>query len=118
MTHKQLTALCAEWQGRLRLRDWDVAVEFTPRHRIDCDGLTSYNTYLKTADISICSESTAKSGYGYQLHDPEQVLVHELLHLQFPTLGTDKTDPSYVIIEQGIDLTAWALVRAKRGGKK
>lgn len=114
MTQKQLTALGVEWQKRLRLQDWEVAYEFCREAEIKADGETQYNKSLKCARIRIASEASRLGTCGdLQPYDAEQCLVHELLHLQWAHLPGDMAscDPT----EAAIDLTAWALVRAKRG---
>jgi len=114
MTTKRLEILTTEWKRRLRLQDWETAVSFEPRDKINGDGQTLYNAQLKTAKISIITEETYQNPTGTQPYDPEEILVHELLHLPFA--GIDKFKGlAYTQFEVAIDLIAMGLVKAKRG---
>jgi len=112
VTNKQLQSLTRDWQRRLRLQDWDVKVEWAPYQTIEGDGRTRYNAALKLATIEICTPETALKQYGNLLFNPEQVLIHELLHLHFPRMASIE-DPKYDIMETAVDCIAWALLQAK-----
>jgi len=100
----------------LRLQDWDVKIRFSREEEVGGDGRTDFNKQLKTATIQIVEEATFHTGVWKYTWDPEQILVHELLHLHFTEADfSEHGSPRYISLEQGIDLTAWALVRAKRG---
>lgn len=111
MTELELQELCAEWQKRLRLQDWKVKVSLCRIRDID-DSYARMKTrnYFKEADIQI-AEATDRPEADPDL---EQTLVHELVHIHFTQLETP-TGYGLTILENGIDLTAWALVNAKRG---
>lgn len=120
MSNKQLASLGREWQSRLRLQDWDILYSFDTYDEVEGDAKTSFNKQLKTARVRIVTEVTRP----YRIHnadqpyDIEEILVHELLHLSFYMIEQGEYGtPHYCLMESGIDAVAWALVRAKRGGK-
>lgn len=108
MTQTQLNKLREVWQKRLRLQDWDVSVAFAPRSEVEGDGVTYFKSRLMAADIKICTEATATPQTGGQTYTPEQVLIHELLHLYFGALRDLKGEKE-IALEAAIDRTAWAL---------
>lgn len=112
MTEKKLKALLVEWQGRLRLRDWNVTLELVPFlgpfGRSQCDK-------YKNAVIQICSpESIHPDEFGCT--DIEVTLVHELLHLMSSRLSVE-IEPDTAqddALEEMIELVAQSLVALKR----
>ena len=115
MTLEELENLCWEWQVRLRLQDWDVKLRFARAYEIDgADARNVFQRNYKTSSIKIVSAEDIDPS---RLHQPdvEQSLVHELLHLHFASID-NFSGAELVIFEQAIDLIAWGLVNAKRGG--
>lgn len=111
MTNSDLSDLCAKWQKILRLQDWKINVHLCRMRDIDdAYGLTKTRNYFKEADIKIAEVIDRMDA------DPdiEQTLVHELIHLHFAQLTTPE-GYGLTIFENGIDLTAWALINLKRG---
>lgn len=114
--------LLGEWQQRLGLDDWVIAL------RINCKcedmddpsysiGETQWNTTSKCAKIKIIS----KEEYGEDriiAYDFEKTLVHELLHCKFGIIDKDINTYEGIVAEQArhqlIDDLARALVEAKR----
>jgi hypothetical protein len=116
LTERQLQRLCAQWQKRLRVQDWDVRVRVKRRHQMELESKRAgcnYSLKLKEALIEI------QSPLDYQPsvwpNDMEQSLVHELLHLHFALFSADDETPEGVAQEQAIDLIASALVSLARG---
>jgi hypothetical protein len=123
MTTEQLRKLCAIWQKRLRLQDWDVKASIKSCDKMMMDqatGVCSPDLRTKTARIHVLAPHDFRcEDWEY---DAEQILVHELLHLHFAGCGfdlndcPDEDDCEYDTrqLEQAIDLTAYALVNAYR----
>lgn len=119
LTQEQLEALCREWQGILRLQDWDVKPEIVRRHEMSVperDGECVYVLQQKKAHIQVVTaDDTLPSPWPL---DQEQILVHELLHLHFaPFMPASDEGLRYETAEQAIDQIAEALVRLKRNGE-
>ena len=111
----RLTALCAEWQKRLRLQDWDVYIYFVRYYEMKCsdaDGECTYDLSRKDAQINILCEDDCPEPV-----DIEVVLVHELLHLHFAE-WTERHDECPVSGELAIDIIAQTLVNLKREAVK
>lgn len=112
MTDTTLRILCAEWQKRLRLQDWNVQVYLCPG--ADTSGRTRISAQMKEARVFICSEDTWHADW---LGAPNQevVLVHELLHLHSRSFDSKVPADSveWDALETMIELTANALVEAK-----
>lgn len=113
MALDELQVLCAEWQKRLRLQDWKVKVTFCRmRDMDDAYGHMDTRNYFKEADIQIADPVDRTDASP----DIEQTLVHELVHIHFAQLETPE-GYGLTMFENGIDLTAWALVNLKRENK-
>jgi hypothetical protein len=111
MTGDEAAALCAVWQERLRLRDWDVGVALVaPDPTADGTkyGTITWQLHAKTARITLF-ESADRAAHDPQ-YAPERTIVHELLHLWF--IFTDTVDGSAedTALEQAIWAIAQALV--------
>lgn len=121
MTQEQLEILCLEWQQRLRLQDWRVAVKIVPQYEIPGNwGECSRNTRKKIATIRVAFPTATDACVDHDFpEDPEVVLVHELLHLtfaDFDVTNDGEVDPLVSQAqEQAINMIAGALVEAKRG---
>lgn len=117
MTNEDLQALCADWQKRLRLQDWDVSVRFADWHEFE-GRMVSAMVFpcgkLKAAEIILRKECDYKRDELYVDYAPEFFLVHELLELHYEPFkarrGTRKSDAQ----EQSINMIAKALVQAVR----
>lgn len=115
MTQKQLKALTQDWAKRLRLQDWDITTTFAPNSEVDGQGRTRYNFDYRIAKIQIVTAETFYSHWE-ETYDPEQILVHELIHLLWAKLDDyKKGDVEYGLMENAIDRLATALVRGRRG---
>lgn len=104
MTQAELESLCAKWQKRLRLQDWNVKVEVVRFFDIpEKLGEAEIHNQRKEAVIRIIGESDRRE----QRDTPvEHTLIHELLHLHFePFWDQDK----YTEMEQAINLITGAL---------
>jgi len=99
-----MDSLLAEWQGILRLRDWNVTativsvIEFADTDEADIE------PHLQRR------EATARISEGCP--DPELSLVHELLHIWTRSLSEESTNE--LIEEHAIEAISTALVRFKR----
>ena len=117
--------LLKEWQERLGLQDWSIALTVNCTQddlsNANWSGENNWNASIKCSKIKIISPEV----YGTDRmlkYDFEKILVHELLHIKFGLLDiTDQSYESYVVDElrhQLIDDIARALVMAKRGKTK
>lgn len=101
-----LEKLCAYWQKRLRLQDWDVTVKPVRHHELD---------QYRHAEISICSERKTAVMSVVNLADRnaelaitiEESVIHELLHLHFDSFWNKGKSTE---MEQAINLIAKAFV--------
>lgn len=104
MTQQELEELCAEWQARLRLLDWNVRLEICryygmPDSLGDCD----CDIPTKAAKIRLLVQDDISPHEVYP--DMEHTIVHELLHLHFAPFY----DAENQYMEQAINLIAGAL---------
>lgn len=112
---EQLVALCAEWQQRLGLAHWKVAVRYARmadmnEHR---DGEIEFVRPRLEALIQILYPLDFPPGPHVQ--DVEATLVHELLHLLWaPVQPQYEESEEYIAFEQAINLTARSLVTLRR----
>ena len=120
-----LAKLCAEWQKRLRLQDWDVLVSYISKEEkekeeIGC-AITEFHSQFKSVKIKVARPEDVAQ---YDIcTDIEVTLVHELLHLCcdpfdhfFTGEENKKSHPTeFRAMEQMIETVAIALVYAKRG---
>lgn len=120
MTEAELQVLCAEWQARLGLRDWTFALSVRPRRRmLDAEtmGQCQHNLAQKIAYIAVADPAELDGEWGKAfplIHDPEHVLVHELIHPHFAPFRAEPGTPEHVAQEQAINALATALVTLKR----
>lgn len=117
MTREELADLCAAWQRRLRLQDWEVRVRLVQRGELDHPdvyGKIDWLLHHKAASISLVDSADMAA------HDPhydqERTLVHELLHLHFLAWETESGTPADTALEQALTALARALVALHRGG--
>jgi hypothetical protein len=117
VTQQELDALVAEWQARLRLRDWIVEIEVVrgrDMSREECAGELWVSENLRCATISLRDELDYDESS--RPFDPEMVIVHELLHLYTRPFGLPREGPKHIAEEQMIEAVSQALVKAKREG--
>lgn len=112
VTQEQLEATCREWQKRLRLQDWNVRPEWKRANEAGENLAMIYPRIdHKSADMWVVRPEDFEEDRTYS-RDWEHHIVHELLHLHWHFLGTEH--PQKDLIEQAVELTAQALVAAKR----
>ena len=113
-----LSALCAEWQARLRLQDWDIEVERVRHWRVGSASLGEVDVYRgkRTAKIRVLFPEDEEPG-SWPTNDEETTVVHELLHIHFDPLeppNIDWSSPVGIAIEQAVHALSVALVNLKR----
>lgn len=102
------------WQEKLRLRDWLVQVHIKREKDFTQDNSNAYvyyNINNKSAFITIMDP---KDFDDWLPQDMDWLLVHELLHLHFGPMDTNKNK---IPIEQAIESITYGLVQLYRGGK-
>lgn len=111
-----MSELLKEWQDRLFLQAWRIKLrdKCKPDDMAlqDCFGCTDWTEESKTARIDIVDPSCLTDRI--VPFDFEKTLVHELLHLKFSLLSTNRDDMQARYVHQLIDEMARALVDAKR----
>lgn len=120
MTKSYGEKLLAEWQKRLRLEDWIIALDFdcNPYEMAEQEvaGCAQWSECGKTALIQMLDPQY----YGHRIvpFDWEKTLVHELLHLKTSLVSDMVPDTQTRYMHQMIDDLAKAFVEAKRSGGK
>ena len=120
MTQDELQSLCSEWQKTLRLQDWDIRARFVKHYRFpqSKQGEVSCVEEQKTALIRILVPEDYEPDQEWP-QDIEQTLVHELVHVHFIAFtDSEKGSAKDLALEQGVELTAWALVNLKRNANR
>lgn len=116
---QQLESACIEWQNRLRLAHWDIAIAIARGDDFnigDSQGEVHYVLASRKATIKILDPiDYPKSPF---LQDMEVAVVHELLHLHFATFEPEKGTLQDILMESTIDQLAGTLVQLKREGKE
>jgi hypothetical protein len=120
-TNGQLARIATDWQRRLRLQDWVVQIGFVNKAEKDglkiCFASTTFSSGQKAVVIQVAKLIDVLGSIG--CHDLEVTVVHELLHLHADPFDhacdEDKAPAEYEALEAMIELTAIALVEAKRG---
>lgn len=119
LTIKQLVNLVDEWQDRLHLVDWAIAVNYcTPDEMpsVNAQGSCGVDQNHKQATVRILHpKHFAPLGNAYSLRDLEHTVVHELLHVHFD--GLDVPDTRDRELEQVINLLAESLINLKYSNK-
>ncbi|WP_295356818.1 hypothetical protein [uncultured Succiniclasticum sp.] len=113
---QELQTLCAEWQERLHLQEWNINVNILPKNRMDSedtDGEIWHSIESVDAAINLLDPADAR---GRQCpYDMEVVLVHELLHTLFlPFAPEDENSLKHKFMERAIERIAHVLVEMKR----
>ncbi|WP_291981929.1 hypothetical protein [Luteitalea sp.] len=119
MTIDVLRERLVYWQRVLRLQDWDIEVRVLPQHHLNADspmstGRVSFNHVYRSACILVADPATVIDDHTaaftrHSVYDPEQTLVHELVHLLMPSPGEVKVD-----VEFTVEAVSKALVRLDR----
>jgi hypothetical protein len=112
----ELKALCAEWQERLRLQDWDIFLEIKRFHEMDeATHLGNAHVVPKyhSARIALVHPDDYYTD-AWRPYDMEFILVHECLHIWTKQLNLDDTDAISTHEEMMINALARALVKLKR----
>lgn len=111
----KLQELCREWQARLNLEEWNVAVGINrsaDMHPDNC-GQIDFEPETCTATISILDPIDWLNPVFPQ--DMEHTLVHELLHIRFaPFEPKDESSLEYILWHREINTLAGIMVRLKR----
>jgi hypothetical protein len=119
LTSKQLVNLVDDWQDRLHLVDWAIAVAYcTPDEMpsLQAAGSCGVDQDHKQAQICILHPKYfSPLGNSYRLRDLEHTIVHELLHIHLDGLDTPNTRDREV--EQVINLVADTLLNLKYSDK-
>jgi endonuclease III len=119
MTESELQSICSEWQARLGLSHWHIAVGFARRKGMamdDCDACVIRNLCSESAKIQILDPADYESDTG-EAQDIEECLVHELLHIPMAYICSPENDTLLSIhVEAHIDRVAKAMVALKREG--
>ena len=113
-----LSALCAEWQARLRLQDWDIEVERVRHFRVGEARLGEIEVLRskRAAKIRVLFPEDEEPG-SWPTNDEETTVVHELLHIHFDPLeppNIDWSSPVGIAIEQAVHALSVALITLKR----
>ena len=120
MKSNEAKNLLKEWQNRLSMQDWRIAlyVDCMPdeMHVDDSSGCVSWQESTKTACIQILDQKY----YGERVvpFDFEKTLVHELMHLKMCMMYKREGSMRERLAHQVIDGIARALVDANRAGGK
>lgn len=114
-----LAALVADWQARLRLRDWRIATEYVADLR-DSSGRPAYGLcypFVDAKKATILIRDPEASAPIKSAPSIEETVVHELLHLHFAPF--DNTAPAEIAAEeQAVWSIAEAIVTAKGSGRE
>ena len=110
--HDEAVRVCAIWQRRLRLSDWDVEVKIVRKRQLVENRLAqiSIEWHHKHAIIEMMDPIDWHDEHG-RLQDHEFEIVHELLHLHTGAMHDDLDSRAE---EQAINCIAGALIKAYR----
>lgn len=118
LSFEELEALLFEWQGRLCLTEWDIAVKIVRRsefgEEVNQADIT-YNKLSAQAIIRILDPIDWDNALFNQ--DMEKALVHELLHLMWHDFEpADEKSLEHVLWHRRLETTARIMVMLKRSG--
>jgi hypothetical protein len=104
----------AVWQQRLKLTDWTVSLELSDRSdlRPGTLGNLHWDPEKKTARIRVLNPSTGEKLSQAELNGIEDIMVHELIHLELSSLP--KSDVSRSDEEFAVNHLADALLELDR----
>lgn len=125
MTILKANELLNEWQERLGLMEWCIALRINVTQddfegEEPVAGQTNWENTTKTAVIKVLDEKL----YGDRIikYDFERILLHELLHIKFNILQQEPFNHETTVFDdyqhQLIEDIAQALIMAKRGKTK
>ena len=113
---EELTALCIEWQERLGLSHWRIAVQICRAREMpvpDVQATSDISLQMEYALISILDPVDYPSSPFEQ--DMEVTLVHELLHIPLLYItDPDRASLEHTYLEAFIERTARLLVALAR----
>ena len=114
-TEDELVDLCREWQERLRLEHWDIALRIARACDFTNEGDAEITWVLSKAKAIMKILDPVDYPAGPFKQDMEISLVHELLHLHFAPFD-HSTDGSMenTMMERATDHIAITLVNLKR----
>jgi hypothetical protein len=119
MANDTLTALCREWQERLRLQDWDIEILYVPSHEI-ADGhrgaQIQWFAEKRFAKIKVLDPAGYRPD-NFVDYDEELSVVHELVHLHLIGAWPEGTLADPIEAEEvAVHRLSEALVKLKREG--
>jgi len=127
MTHAKLRTITRRWvpwwRDKLGLRDWHLDVEyFDPNEDSEKMGSCEPDYAHRTAKVRLLAATTPMAQQAWDKHAPEEVIVHELLHIHFGTFGVGLNGhyspgklSKAVQAESVINALATCLVARRRG---
>ena len=113
-----------KWQKILRCQDWAIDISIDRYSHMDggelagfiCRDFSHKYAHIHLMDPADIDKTTYHDDNTFP-YDMEQVLVHELLHLQTHYFEPEKDGGIlWDQIEQFVDQTAWALIKLDRQG--
>lgn len=118
MNEAELKELCALWQKRLRLQDWNVRLVVKDAEDME-DEFARVRPQLSTkCAVMHIRKMDDINSVDVQLsgeRDIEEDVVHELLHLTCdPFTPEDRESHEYEVIEQAVGVLANCIVRLSR----
>jgi hypothetical protein len=116
ITEEELAAICCHWQERLRLRDWTVTVRLVRHHQLSQsgrDGEISIFADAKIAEMRVLTPRDRPTDC-IEAPDPEETIVHELLHIHTHELSRYHKPSKRRAEEQAITALAAAFISLHR----
>ena len=108
----QLSDLCVEWQRRLGLADWRVSIRYVRGWEISgAEGRCSPEPSRRLALIAVLDPIDYNPANEWP-QDVEVTVVHELLHCYHH--AGERGSREDLLLEQGVEATARALVALRR----
>ena len=121
LTQHDLQILCWQWQEKLRLQDWDVAVVVARERDFEnanCAAEVRIHEAKRRAILRILDpqDDEPRDHWPHSDLDQERSIVHELLHVLFRPLHIREKDETAE--EQVIHSLSCLLVKLKREAEK
>jgi len=118
VAHKpDLDGLLTTWQKLLRLQDWSIKVVSVRLHEMTAPDRAAEVLSLpqaKQALIRVLDPIDYQSPLGFP-YDPEEALIHELLHLHLQPFDPEEGDElAGIAQEQAVNMIAAALLSLRR----
>ena len=113
-SREELEKLCREWQGILRLNDWDITILIDRKYNFELTNVWGEcKAFLcdKEAFIRIIDPIDINSLFRF---DMEELLIHELLHCHFKPFEAEDGTLEDKLQEQVIQTLAKSLLNLKR----